>query len=151
MKAFLLSITALVHLLAPALSTRAQTASPPVLTIDDAVALAMKGNRQVQSSALDVARAHEGEAAVKTQLFPQVSLYILGGETLSPIDFTIPRGVLGVYPGTGPIPGQTSKISTPQSFNEFLVGQAAQPISPALAVPAHALSCGRAGCGRGDR
>lgn len=110
-------------------SMRAQSTSPPVLIIDDAVALAMKGNRQVQSSALDVARVREGKAAVKTQQFPQLSLYFLGGESLRSINFTIPRGVFGVYPSTGPIPRRASRISTPQSFNEFLVGQAAQPIS----------------------
>lgn len=129
MKFILVFFTVAGLLLGTARSPRAQVASPPVLTLDEAVALAMKGNRQVQSSALDVARAREGKAAVKTQQFPQISLYFLGGESLRSIDFTIPRGVLGVYPGTGPIPGQTSKISTPQSFNEFIVGQAAQPIS----------------------
>src|ERR1039458_2322912 len=83
---------------------RAQTETPaPVLTIDDAVALALKGNRQVQSSAFDIDRAREGTAAIKTQRFPQFQIYMLGGETLRPISFTIPEGALGVSPATGPI------------------------------------------------
>src|SRR5258708_39950813 len=78
---------------------RAQTVSPSLLTIDDAVATAMKGNRRVQSSVLDVSRAREGTADVKTQRLPQFKVYFLGGEALRSIDFTIPRGVLGTYQG----------------------------------------------------
>jgi outer membrane protein TolC len=100
-----------------------------VLTVDDAVALAMKGNRRIQSSDLDVRRAAEGTATAKTQRLPQFSLYLLGGETLQPIDFTIPRGVLGFYPSTGPIPAKSSTITTPQTFTSVILGQTTQPVS----------------------
>jgi outer membrane protein len=100
-----------------------------VLTIDDAVATDMKGNRGVQSSVLDVSRAGERTADVKTARLPQFQLYVLGGEALRSIDFTIPQGALGTYPGTGPIPGQNSKISTPQTFTGLVLGQATQPLS----------------------
>ena len=103
--------------------------SPPVLTLEDAVALAMKGNRRIQSSDLEVRRAAESTAAAKTQRLPQFSLYFLGGETLRPIEFTIPPGVLGVYPATGPIPARTSTITTPQTFTSVVLGQATQPLS----------------------
>jgi outer membrane protein len=108
---------------------RAQTAPPPVLTIDDAVATALQGNRRVQSSVLDVSRAGEGTADVKTGQLPHFQVYVLGGESLRSIDFTIPQGALGTYPGIGPIPGQSSKISTPQTFTGLVLGQATQPIS----------------------
>jgi len=109
---------------------RGQTPSPPpVLTADEAVAAAMKGNRKVQSSSLDVRRAAEGTAAVKTQRLPQFNVYLLGGESLRSIDFTIPRGVLGVYPGTGPIPAQNSTITTPRTFTATVLGQVTQPLS----------------------
>jgi outer membrane protein TolC len=106
---------------------RAQTAS--VLTIDDAVALALKGNRQVQSAALDVARATEDSAALKTTRLPQFQIYAIGGEALRPIRFTIPQGALGSYAATGPIPGQSANVSTPREFAGFILGQAAQPLS----------------------
>src|SRR5260370_3574241 len=122
-------IGSLLLLLAAGNGARAQTASPPVLTIDDAVETAMKGNRRVQSSILDVSRAGEGTADVKTQRLPQFKVYFLGGEALRSIDFTIPRGVLGTYQGIGPIPGQSSKISTPQTFTGLVLGQATQPVS----------------------
>jgi outer membrane protein len=100
-----------------------------VLTLNDAVALALKENRSVQISALDVAKAGEATAETKTARLPQFSTYILGGETLAPVDFTIPRGALGVYPATGPIPGQNSTVSTPQSFNALIFASAAQPVT----------------------
>ena len=107
----------------------AQTASPNVLTIDEAVATAMNGNRRVQSSILDVSRAGEGTADVKTQRLPHFQVYALGGEALRSIDFTIPQGALGTYQATGPIPGQASKISTPRTFAGLVLGQATQPLS----------------------
>jgi outer membrane protein len=108
---------------------RAQTASSPVLTIDDAVATAMKGNRRVQSSVLDVSRAGEATADVKTERLPHFQVYFLAGEALNSINFTIPQGTLGTYPGIGPIPGQNAKISTPQTFTGLGLFQATQPIS----------------------
>ncbi len=122
-------IGSLLLLLAGGNGARAQIASPAVLTIDDAVETAMKGNRRVQSSILDVSRAGEGTADVKTQRLPQFKVYFLGGEALRSIDFTIPKGVLGTYQGIGPIPGQSSKISTPQTFTGLVLGQATQPVS----------------------
>src|ERR1700722_2418978 len=82
-----------------------------VLTLNDAVALALKDNRNVQISALDVAKAGEATAETKTTRLPQLSTYILGGESLTPIDFTIPRGALGIYSNIGPIPAQNASIS----------------------------------------
>ncbi len=122
-------IGSLLLLLAAGNGARVQIASPAVLTIDDAVETAMKGNRRVQSSILDVSRAGEGTADVKTQRLPQFKVYFLGGEALRSIDFTIPKGVLGTYQGIGPIPGQSSKISTPQTFTGLVLGQATQPVS----------------------
>ncbi len=100
-----------------------------LLTLNDAVALAVKENRNVQITTLDVAKASEVVAETKTNRLPQLSAYILGGESLTPIDFTIPKAALGVYPTVGPIPAQNSSISTPQSFNALIYLTAAQPVS----------------------
>jgi len=109
--------------------TPGQTNDSPLLTVDDAVAIAMKDNRRVQSTGLEVHRAEQGTAAARTQRLPQFNLYVLGGESLRPIDFTIPRGVLGVYPNIGPIPAQASTIQTPQTFTALVLGQVTQPLS----------------------
>ena len=107
----------------------AEAQTPPVLTLDDAVALALTGNRQIQAAALEVDRSREQTAAAKTNRLPQVSTYILGGEALRPMSFTIPKGALGNYAATGPIPGQQSDVTTPQQFTAFVQAQASQPLS----------------------
>ena len=100
-----------------------------VLTLNDAVALAVKENRNVQISALDVAKAGESIAETKALRLPQLSASILAGESLTPIDFNIPKGALGVYPTVGPIPAQNASISTPQNFNALIYASAAQPVT----------------------
>jgi len=106
---------------------KAQTG--PVLTIDNAVALALKGNRQVQSAALDVDRAREESAALKTTRLPQFQIYSLAGATLRTVSFSIPQGALGTYPATGPIPAESSSITAPRKLSGFMLGQATQPLS----------------------
>jgi outer membrane protein TolC len=101
----------------------------PLLTLQDAIALAVKSNRQVQISALDVNKAVEATAEVRTSRLPQFNSYILGGSTLNPINFTIPQGSLGVYPPIGPIPGHDADITTAPTFAGIIYGSAAQPLS----------------------
>jgi outer membrane protein len=100
-----------------------------ILTLNDAVTQALKENRNVQISALDVTKASEATAETKTSRLPQFNTYILGGESLTPIDFTIPKGALGVYSNVGPIPAQNASINTPQTFNAFIYASAAQPVT----------------------
>ena len=103
--------------------------SNPVLTINEAVALAVKGNRQVRSTALGVDAAQQETAALRTSRWPQFQTYLLGGEALRSISFNIPEGALGVYPATGPIPAEQSKVTTPQQFTGLVFAQASQPLS----------------------
>jgi hypothetical protein len=84
--------------------------TPPLLTVADAVSLAMKGNRQVEAASLSIDRARQDTAVTATQRHPQFQLYVLGGEALRPIQFAIPAGVLGNYPATGPIPAKTVPV-----------------------------------------
>jgi outer membrane protein len=100
-----------------------------LLTLQDAISLAIDGNRQVQISALDITKATAVTAEARTARLPQFSTYILGGSTLNPINFTIPQGALGIYPTVGPIPGADANISTSPTFAGIIYGSAAQPIS----------------------
>jgi outer membrane protein len=118
---------AIAGLLAIAAIASAQSGS--VLTIDDAVALALKGNREVQSAALDVYRARQQSAALKTTRLPQFQIYVLGGELLRQVSFTVPQGSLGSYAATGPIPGQNQTVTEPRQFAGFVLGQVMQPVS----------------------
>jgi hypothetical protein len=88
---------AVAGLLAVAAIASAQTAP---LTIDNAVALALKGNREVQSAALEVERASEETAALKTTRLPQFQIYAQGGQLLRQVSFTVPQGALGTFAAT---------------------------------------------------
>jgi len=112
-----------------AFSAVAEAQTPAVSTIDDAVALAMKGNRQVLSSGLDVDRAKEDTAAVETTRLPQFQSYILSGQPLRQLSFTVPQGALGTFAATGPIPAQNTTVTTPRQFSAFVFAQASQPLS----------------------
>jgi outer membrane protein TolC len=113
-----------------AVSAPAQAPSPvSVLRIDDAVAMALRDNRQLRAAAFDIDRAREGTAAIQTQRLPQVQLFVLGGESIRPISFTIPEGALGVYSGVGAIPSANAKITTPQAFTGVALAQISEPVT----------------------
>ena len=105
------------------------TTSGPLLTLNDALALGAKQNKPTQISALDVSKAVEQTNQVKTQRFPVFQVYAHAGASLRPVDLTIPAGVLGTYPATGPIPAQDATIRTPQRLTGLLYGSVAQPLS----------------------
>jgi len=106
-----------------------QCCAQPLLTLQDAISMAVHDNRQVQISTLDITKATEATAEARTARFPQFNTYILAGSTLNDITFTIPRGTLGVYPAVGPLPGQDANISTSPTLAGVIFGSAAQPIS----------------------
>jgi len=101
----------------------------PVLTLEDAVRMAVKDNRQVQISSLEIAKAVEMTAETRTLRLPQFKTYVLGGSTLNDINLTIPRGALGIYPTVGPIPGKDASVTTSPTFAGLVYGSAAQPVS----------------------
>jgi outer membrane protein TolC len=116
---------AVAGLLSAVAVVNAQTTS--VLTMDEAVALALRRNRDVQSAFLEMDRAREETAALKTKRLPQFQIYALGGIPLTRATATVPQGALGTYPVTGPIPGPNVSVTTARQLSGVLVGQALQP------------------------
>jgi outer membrane protein TolC len=110
-------------------SAAASMDTAPILKLEDAIRMAMDGNRQLQIAALEVKKAGQTTAEFQTARLPQLQTYILGGAALAPIDFTIPRSALGVYPGTGPIPGQDASVTTPRRMTALIYGRASQPVT----------------------
>jgi outer membrane protein TolC len=101
----------------------------PVLTLDAAVQAAIAGNRQLQSSALDVTKADDAAAAARALRLPQFNAQVLAGIALTPINFTIPAGTLGTYPGLGPLPSADSKITTRRGMAGVIQASFTQPLS----------------------
>lgn len=108
-----------------------QDAAPPSsqLTLDAAVSLAMANNRQIKLTTLEVEKAEDAVAALRTERLPQFNLYLLESELLRPLNFQFPEGAFGTFPGIGPIPAHNTDISTPLRPTTYLFQTATQPIS----------------------
>ena len=101
----------------------------PVLTLDEAVTLALQHNRLVKNSALEAEKYDFHVSTARSWRKPRFQFAALGGELLQPFDFTIPKGSLGTFANTGPIPATNAKIHTPSVFTTYLTGSIDQPIT----------------------
>lgn len=111
------------------------------LTLDDAIARALKESRPLQAADLDVKKFEAQQAAVRTRRYPMLNVSALGARKLSSLDFTFTQGSLGTVPGVGPFPATDTTISTPLDFSGLLTASIAQPLTPLYAVH---LSLGQA-------
>lgn len=118
----------------PVLQAQRQPASPPdsdapVLTLDDAVSLALQNNRLVKNAALEAQKFDFRVATERTRRLPNFQFAVLGGELLQPFDYTFKKGTFGTFPSTGPIPGSDTKVHNPATFTAYITGGMAEPLS----------------------
>ena len=116
-----------------------------VLTLDEAVNLALQHNRLVKNSVLEVQKNDFQVSTARSRRKPQFQFSMLGGELLHSFDFTFPKGVFGTYPATGPIPSTNAKVHTPAAFTTYLTGSIDQPITQQykIGLGIHATELGR--------
>jgi outer membrane protein TolC len=101
----------------------------PLLTLDDAVSLALENNRLVKNSSLEARKFDFRVDTARSRRLPQFQFAVLGGELLQPFDFTIPAGTFGTYPSTGPLPSTNSKVHTPAQFVTNTTAAFDEPVS----------------------
>jgi outer membrane protein len=101
----------------------------PVLTLDEAVSLALQHNWNVKNAVLEAQKEDFEVGTARSKRKPQFQFSMLGGELLHSFDFTIPQGSLGTYANTGPIPSTNAKIHTPAVFTTYLTGSIDQPLT----------------------
>src|SRR5262245_62925554 len=103
--------------LAAAAPAAAQTTPPSdVLTVEEAVALALRNNPDVTVAALQVDRAEQKVGAAKARRWPNLDLQATAGTTLNEIRVSFPGGAFGSYPGIGPIPATDTVVTTPRAL-----------------------------------
>jgi outer membrane protein TolC len=78
---------------------------------------------------LNVTKTKETVAQAKTKYLPKLDSYVLAGVPLQSLNFTVPAGSFGVYPGIGQIPATDSSIRSPQQLSAFVYATAAQPLT----------------------
>jgi outer membrane protein len=99
-----LSSSILVH------SAQEPSGADDLLTLDQAVKLAVDNNRPLRFSFLQIQKSRESVAETRTQQFPVFKTYLFASELLTPLDFTFSKGVLGSFPATGPIPATDTQL-----------------------------------------
>ena len=128
-----LCLIAIIILLASPFRVPAQqsatAASGDILTLDEAIALALRDNREVMNARLGIGKAEDDVAAARTYRLPKFEFNALAGQQLISPDFTFTKGVLGNYANVGPIPDRDIKMSTPSRPTAILLGQVTQPLS----------------------
>lgn len=128
----MIRLAILCGLLAIATAAWGQEAYVPVgsvVTLEQAVALALQNNRLVRNAALEVEKATDRVAAARTRRFPAFEAQVLESYLLTSIDFTFRQGAFGTFPGTGPIPAKDTKITTERRPTTLVVARATQPLS----------------------
>ena len=106
-----------------------QNTAAPLLTLEDAVSLALGNNRLVKNSLLEAQKFDARVSTVRSRRLPHFQFSVLGGELLNSVDFTFPRGAFGTYPNTGAIPEKDTKIRTPRRFSTYITGGLDQPLT----------------------
>lgn len=116
----------------PVMTWCQQSGSAPtgeILTLEQAVTLALQKNRQVNNAALEVGKSEDEIAAFKTKRLPALKLDLIEAEPLAPIDLKFKQGDLGSAPSTGPIPATNTTIRTPRTPLTAINSSITQPLS----------------------
>jgi outer membrane protein TolC len=100
----------------------------PLLTVQEAISLAVENNRVVKNFVLEEEKYDFRVSTARSRRLPQFKIDVLGGELLHPFDFTFEKGVFGNYPGVGPIPNEDAKVRTPAVFTTYTTAGIDQPI-----------------------
>jgi outer membrane protein len=104
-------------------------ASAEVLTLEEAVTLALRNNRGVASAAMQVERAEQKVGAARARRLPSLEVQAQAGTTLNPIRVSFPQGAFGSFPATGPIPSEDTVVEAPRSVTGLINASIAQPLT----------------------
>jgi len=123
--ALLLIAAALVH----QVNAQDNEKTSRILTLDQAIAIALKNNREAKIARLEIEKADDKLQAYRTRRLPSFKISSLVSQPLNSFDTTFERGVFGVYPGNVPVPLQDSVIKSSTNTTLLLSGQVTQPIT----------------------
>jgi outer membrane protein len=105
-----------------------QDADAPVLTLDEALSVALQSNRLVKNAVIEAEKQDFRVDAARTKRLPAFQFATLGGQLLHAFDFTFPTGAFGTYADTGPIPSTEAKVRTPSQFTTSITGNIDVPL-----------------------
>lgn len=100
-----------------------------VLSLDQAIQIALRHNRLVRNDELEVEKAAERVEIARTRRLPQFDLDFLGLQAITPVEFRFDSGSLGTLPGGAPFPLQDTRIRSPRHPNALLTARLTQPLT----------------------
>lgn len=104
-------------------------AAQEVLTLDEAVNIALDRNRSIGKSVLEASEYDDQIAAARTQRWVKFQFTSTTGIMLTKPTLTFARGAFGEYPGLGPIPSTNTAVSSPRKATAILSSEAALPLT----------------------
>jgi outer membrane protein TolC len=125
-----LQLLAIILVMASPLIVAAQQnpgpASAEILTLDQAISLALHDNRQVKNAQLSVGQAGDAVAAARTLRLPSMHVYTLVSQQFVKHDAGLGNSETNVVPGVGPF----FSIGSARGLTAIFAGQILQPLSP---------------------
>jgi outer membrane protein TolC len=114
---------------APAASWGEESGPAGTLTLEEALSIALEDNLSIDNALLQVEKAGDAVRAARTKLLPEFNVSAYESYHLTNEAFTFKKGAFGDFPGIGPIPAETTKLSTAPNFTTFINASVAQPIT----------------------
>ena len=108
-----------------------QNATPQgeILTLEQAIDIALRNNRSAKNAQLDVQKANDKTAALKTRRLPNLKLTTLFSKPLTTFDTTFEKGIFGTFEGIGPIPAEDTLVESQTNVTGLVVAQVTQPVT----------------------
>jgi outer membrane protein TolC len=119
---------ALSFLLATPLALWCQQSAPTaaeVLSLDQAINIALRNNRSLKNSRLNVEKGEDQIRSIRTSRLPSTHLYALVSQDMVKHETSLTNPFTGVFPGIGPF----FSLSTPRRPTAVFAAQVLQPIS----------------------
>jgi outer membrane protein TolC len=131
MKNFIIAIAAIIVFAGGSLSALCQerTSDSQVLSLSRAISLALENNRSAKNAKLEVEKSADKVAQLRTRRLPSFTVSSLVAQPLSTFETQFDKGVFGTYPGIGPVPAETTSITSSTKPTALVVAQVSQPIT----------------------
>ena len=99
--------------------------SAEVLSLDQAISLALQNNRSLKNSRLNVEKGEDEIQSIRTSRLPSTHFYALVSQDMVKHEINLTNPVTGIFPGIGPF----FTFSTPSRPTAVFAAQVLQPIS----------------------
>ena len=100
-----------------------------VLSLDQAIDIALRNNRDARNARLDIEKANDKAGAYRTRRLPSFKISSLISQPLTSFDTEFEKGVFGTYESIGPVPNENVVIKSSTNPTGLLVAQVTQPIT----------------------